>query len=224
MTNDAYTLEKLLGQRHYERWIIAFSVFLFVPIIVRAGTFSIAIQLLLISVCFSATILYLLMVYRLKQKQIDEILNRMEFSLLDFEDHDVRALVEDKLTRLFGNIPERITSNSEMARTRGGDEKGPTWGKQDAKLGEVSDYRDAIEHGKIFDGLEDELTDSEKMLHSANENYSKMAQQRWEESQRNDADLIEAGVETLAELVTTDFFEKNHKDGAVEDLMRENSD
>jgi len=51
-----------------------------------------------------------------------------------------------------------------------------------------------------------------------------MAQQRWEKSQSNDPDLVEAGVETLAELVTTDYFEKNSKDGAVEDLMGQNSD
>jgi hypothetical protein len=51
-----------------------------------------------------------------------------------------------------------------------------------------------------------------------------MAQQRWETSQSNDSDLIEAGVETLAELVTTDYFEKNSKDGAVEELMRKNSE
>ena len=51
-----------------------------------------------------------------------------------------------------------------------------------------------------------------------------MAQLRWEKSQSNDPDLVEAGVETLAELVTTDYFEKNSKDGAVEELIGQNSD
>jgi hypothetical protein len=51
-----------------------------------------------------------------------------------------------------------------------------------------------------------------------------MSQKRWDTSQRNDPDLIEAGVETLAELVTTDYFEKNSKDGAVDELMGQNSD
>jgi hypothetical protein len=148
----------------------------------------------------------------------------MDFSLLQFEDISTRSLVEKKLTKLFGNIPQRITSNSEMSRTRGGDEKGPTWGKQDGELGEVVTYRDAIEQGKVFDGLEGELSDAEKMLRNADEKYSEMAQQRWETSQSNDSDLIEAGVETLAELVTTDFFEKNSKDGAVEELMGKNSE
>ena len=45
-----------------------------------------------------------------------------------------------------------------------------------------------------------------------------------DESKINDPDLVEAGVETLAELVTTDYFEKNSKDGAVEELMGQNSD
>ena len=158
------------------------------------------------------------------EKKIDEILHKMDFSLTQFEDAYTREVVERKLTKLFGNIPQRITSNAEMARTRGGDEKGPTWGKQDGELGEVADYRDAIEQGKKFEGLEGELSDAEKMLRNADEKYSEMAQQRWETSQSNDSDLIEAGVDTLAELVTTDYFEKNSKDGAVEELMRENSE
>ena len=222
MYDDAITLEELLAQqKSFNIKIVVITVLLIATL---GGGLLQDSQLLFISFvlfCFSA---YLFVERRSRDEKIDEILKRMDFSLLQFEDSKTRNSVERKLTKLFGNIPQRITSNSEMARTRGTDEKGPTWGKQDGAFGEVTNFRNAIEHGKVFDGLEGELYKSEKLIKNANENYSEMAQQRWEKSQSNDPDLVEAGVETLAELVTTDYFEKNSKDGAVEDLMGQNSD
>ena len=49
--------------------------------------------------------------------------------------------------------------------------------------------------------------------------YEQKAQQRWQEAESKDTDLIEAGVERLGDLVKTDWFEKNAKEGAVEELM-----
>lgn len=222
MYDDAITLEQLLAQqKSFNVRIIVITVLLIATLV---GGLLQDYQLLLISFVLFCFSIYLFVERRSMDGKIDEILKRMDFSLLQFEDSKTRSSVERKLTKLFGNIPQRITSNSEMARTRGADEKGPTWGKQDGVFGEVTNYRDAIEHGKVFDGLEDELNKSEKLIKNANENYSEMAQQRWEKSQSNDPDLVEAGVETLAELVTTDYFEKNSKDGAVEELMSQNSD
>jgi len=222
MYDDAITLEELLLQQK------SFNVRIATVTVVLVATLTGGLlqdsQLLFLSVILFCFATYLFMAQRSKNEKIDEILKRMDFSLLQFEDSKTRNSVERKLTKLFGNIPQRITSNSEMARTRGVDEKGPTWGKQDGVFGEVTNFRDAVEHGKVFDGLEGELYKSEKLIKNANENYSEMAQQRWEKSQSNDPDLVEAGVETLAELVTTDYFEKNSKDGAVEDLMGQNSD
>ena len=222
MYDDAITLEELLQQQKLFNARIAFVTMLLVATL--AGGLMQDLQFLILSVivfCFS---IYLIMAQRSKNDKINEILQRMDFSLLQFEDSKTRNAVERKLMKLFGNIPQRITSNSEMARTRGADEKGPTWGKQDGVFGEVTNFRDAVEHGKVFDGLEGDLYKSEKLIKNANENYSEMAQQRWEKSQSNDPDLVEAGVKTLADLVTTDYFEKNSKDGAVEDLMGQNSD
>ena len=51
-----------------------------------------------------------------------------------------------------------------------------------------------------------------------------MAQERWEEAERADMDLVEAGVERLGDLVATDWFEKHAKDGAVEDLTGSHED
>ncbi|MBL6744158.1 MAG: hypothetical protein ISP83_07250, partial [Candidatus Poseidonia sp.] len=45
------------------------------------------------------------------------------------------------------------------------------------------------------------------------------AQERWDASEKADMDLIEAGVGRLGDLVKTDWFGKNAKDGAVEDLL-----
>jgi len=222
MYDDAITLEQLLAkQKSFNARIVVSTVLLIATL---GGGLLQNSQLLFISfvlLCFS---IYLFVELRSGDEKIDEILKRMDFSLLQFEDSKTRSSVERKLTKLFGNIPQRITSNSEMTRTRGADEKGPTWGKQDGEFGKVANFRDAVEHGKVFDGLEGELYKSEKLIKNANENYSEMAQQRWEKSQSNDPDLVEAGVETLAELLTTDYFEKNSKDGAVEDLMGQNSD
>ena len=222
MYDDAITLGELLQQQKLFNTRIALVTMLLVATL--AGGLMQDLQFLILSVivfCFS---IYLIVAQRSKNDKINEILQRMDFSLLQFEDSKTRTIVEQKLTKLFGNIPQRITSNSEMTRTRGTDEKGPTWGKQDGVFGEVSNYRDAVEHGMVFDGLEGELYKSEKLVRNANENYSEMAQQRWEKSQSNDPDLVEAGVETLAELVTTDYFEKNSKDGAVEELIGQNSE
>ena len=222
MYDDAITLEELLAQQ--KSFNIKIVVIMVLLIATLGGGLLQDSQLLLISFVLFCFSVYLFVERRSRDEKIDEILKRMDFSLLQFEDSKTRNSIERKLTKLFGNIPQRITSNSEMARTRGTDEKGPTWGKQDGAFGEVTNFRNAIEHGKVFDGLEGELYKSEKLIKNANENYSEMAQQRWEKSQSNDPDLVEAGVETLAELVTTDYFEKNSKDGAVEDLMGQNSD
>ena len=222
MYDDAITLEELLAQqKSFNIKIVVITVLLIATL---GGGLLQDSQLLLISFVLFCFSVYLFVKRRSRDEKIDEILKRMDFSLLQFEDSKTRNSIERKLTKLFGNIPQRITSNSEMARTRGTDEKGPTWGKQDGAFGEVTNFRNAIEHGKIFDGLEGELYKSEKLIKNANENYSEMAQQRWEKSQSNDPDLVEAGVKTLADLVTTDYFEKNSKDGAVEDLMGQNSD
>ena len=222
MYDDAITLEELLAQQ--KSFNIRIVVIMVLLIATLGGGLLQDSQLLFISFVLFCFSVYLFVKRRSRDEKIDEILKRMDFSLLQFEDSKTRNSIERKLTKLFGNIPQRITSNSEMARTRGTDEKGPTWGKQDGAFGEVTNFRNAIEHGKIFDGLEGELYKSEKLIKDANENYSEMAQQRWEKSQSNDPDLVEAGVETLADLVTTDYFEKNSKDGAVEDLMGQNSE
>jgi hypothetical protein len=62
------------------------------------------------------------------------------------------------------------------------------------------------------------------LVSEANVRYEQIAQQRWKDSESNDQDLIEAGVERLGDLVRTDWFEKNAKDGAVGALMESKSE
>lgn len=66
------------------------------------------------------------------------------------------------------------------------------------------------------------LGTGEVLVEEANESYATQAQERWEASEKADMDMIEAGVERLGDLVAAGWFEKNVKDGAVNDLMGTN--
>ena len=68
--------------------------------------------------------------------------------------------------------------------------------------------------------MEGPLLQSEHLLRDADLMYAKHAEERWKRSEADDADLIEAGVERLGDLVTTEWFEKNAKDGAVSEVMK----
>ena len=50
--------------------------------------------------------------------------------------------------------------------------------------------------------------------------YAKQAEERWRVAEAGDSDLIEAGVERLGDLVATEWFEKNARDGAVSEVMK----
>ena len=77
--------------------------------------------------------------------------------------------------------------------------------------------------GEKYTGMEGDLTSSEKMVEEANQEYAHLAQRRWQESEANDPDLIEYGVERLGDLVKTEYFEKNAEDGAFSKLANKDS-
>lgn len=116
--------------------------------------------------------------------------------------------------------PEMEEMNPTMSRAK--DPSGPDWGKTDFKLGHAPERRDAIIEGQKYTGLEDDLTLGEKMIEDANKRYANIAQQRWEEAEANDPDLIEYGVEKLGDLVRTDYFIKNAEDGAFSKALGKN--
>lgn len=102
---------------------------------------------------------------------------------------------------------------------RGQDEKGFTGGIQNDRLDSTTMRRDVKESAGAYEGLEGDLRRSEHLVNEANERYKTVAHEQWSVAESKDQDLIEAGVERLGDLVRTDWFEKNAKDGALDELM-----
>ena len=167
--------------------------------------------IMIIVFIFSTT--FFISKWRYFSKQIEEIYDRLE---VDPKELDGLS-GEQVLSFVNSVLSERDKSNDQMMR--GHDEKGPDWGRSDAELGKELQRRDAIVHGVTYEGLEDEITIGEQLKREADDLYAKVAQQRWEETEANDPDLIEAGVERLGDLVTTDFFEKNAEEGAFKKVV-----
>ncbi len=114
---------------------------------------------------------------------------------------------------------QSIQVSETQRRSRGSDEKGFTPGRTDSRLDTLQSRRDSSLSEPFYQGLEDDLRPSELLVNEANVRYGERAQQRWQEAESKDTDLIEAGVERLGDLVKTDWFEKNAKDGAVQELI-----
>ncbi len=129
--------------------------------------------------------------------------NRMELAFQAVQSGDLQSIQVSKTQR----------------RNRGSDEKGFTSGKTDSQFDKSQSRRDASLSESLYQGLEDDLRPSELLVNEANARYGEKAQQRWQEAELKDIDLIESGVEKLGDLVKTDWFEKNAKDGAVQDLI-----
>ena len=111
-------------------------------------------------------------------------------------------------------------TNPGEQRGRGSDDKGPALSKNE------SDFDASRRRVKPQDGsneyadLEGPLRPSEHLVQDANERYATEAAKRWEEAEKSDPDLIEAGVDRLGDLVVTDWFEKNQQNGAVAEVMK----
>lgn len=118
-----------------------------------------------------------------------------------------------------GNKPSNY-SNKQHLRTRGGDEKGPAFGDKSSNFSTAKSRIDAFENNQ-YDDIESTITETEVMVGMADKQYAKDAAKQWTDSEKTDPDLIEAGVENLGELIKTGWFDKNSKDGAVNDLYKE---
>ena len=129
--------------------------------------------------------------------------NRMDVAFQAVEAGDLQSIQVSKTQR----------------RNRGSDEKGFTSGRIDSHLDASQNRRDATHSGSVYEGLEDDLRPSEVLVNEANTRHQARAEQQWKEAESKDSDLIEAGVERLGDLVKTDWFEKNSKEGAVQELM-----
>ncbi|MEK9730772.1 MAG: hypothetical protein VW230_03320 [Candidatus Poseidoniales archaeon] len=156
----------------------------------------------------------------LRKKDLEELLLKMDASWdvvreMASTDEEVDALYQ-VYTKVHFQSPESIAPLLQ----RGTDEKGPSWGKEESPLLANTKRRDAIATSSNYDGLDGPLQRGEKIVEEANQKYAEEAQVRWEEAEKNDPDLIEAGVERLGDLLRTDWFEKNSEEGAVSRLMK----
>ncbi len=174
--------------------------------------------LILMTFGFTFSIIYCIIKWKYFSKEIEEI-----YDLLEVDPKELGGLSSKQVLSFVNRVlSESESSNNQMVR--GQDEKGPDWGRSDADLGDELERRDAIVHGTKYEGLEDEITVSEQLKRDADDRYAKFAQQRWEQAEASDPDLIEAGVESLGDLITTDFFDKNAEEGAFKKVMEVSDD
>lgn len=95
--------------------------------------------------------------------------------------------------------------------TRGKDPRGPAKGKGADTFEKSLSRVDAMTPHPELEGLEGELTKSEKIVEEANIIAAEDAQKRWERSEANDPELIEAGVTKLGDLVARGHFDGPEK-------------
>jgi hypothetical protein len=149
-------------------------------------------------------------------KWIEEMLSDLHIDIDNFEG----ALTLEHILEQMNMQTLDVEKNP--VRTRGKDSRGFTGGVIESELDKEQAIRPVSKHDQYAD-LEQDLTIAEQIKAEADKRYGEHAQKRWEEAERNDPDLIEAGVRRLGDLVTTDFFEKNHDSDAVSKLTSSQS-
>ena len=149
-------------------------------------------------------------------KWIEEMLSELHIDIDDFEG----ALTLERVLEQVNMQTIEVEKNP--VRTRGKDIRGFTGGVLESDLDEQQAIRPVSKHD-VYADLEQDLTIAEQVKAEADKRYAEHAQQRWEEAERNDPDLIEAGVTRLGDLVTTDYFEKNQDSNAISKLTSDQS-
>ena len=149
-------------------------------------------------------------------KWIEEMLSELHIDIDDFEG----ALTLERVLEQVNMQTIEVEKNP--VRTRGKDVRGFTGGVLESDLDEQQAIRPVSKHD-VYADLEQDLTIAEQVKAEADKRYAEHAQQRWEEAERNDPDLIEAGVTRLGDLVTTDYFEKNQDSNAISKLTSDQS-
>ena len=149
-------------------------------------------------------------------KWVEEMLSELHIDIDDFEG----ALTLERVLEQVNMQTIEVEKNP--VRTRGKDIRGFTGGVLESDLDEQQAIRPVSKHD-VYADLEQDLTVAEQVKAEADKRYAEHAQQRWEEAERNDPDLIEAGVTRLGDLVTTDYFEKNQDSKAISKLTSDQS-
>ena len=149
-------------------------------------------------------------------KWIEEMLSELHIDIDDFEG----ALTLEKVLEKVNMQTIEVEKNP--VRTRGKDVRGFTGGVLESDLDDQQAIRPVSKHDE-YANLDQDLTVAEQVKAEADKRYAEHAQQRWEEAERNDPDLIEAGVTRLGDLVTTDYFDKNQDSKALSKLTSDQS-
>ena len=155
---------------------------------------------------------------KIKKQQIVDFARLFEIDIDDNYD-ELNNTISMYKKGEFENIEASFT-NKKHRRSRGFDEKGPTSGVLLSPLDKKNQRIDAMSNNDYQD-ITEEITAGESLIREADEKYAQMSEQRWKDSEAKDTDLIEAGVERLGDLVKTDWFEKNAKDGAIKELYKD---
>ena len=158
----------------------------------------------------------------MSEARLVQFIDAIEFdwdvlSELDVDDESMGRLHQAFIAANFSGM-ER--TNSDERRGRGSDEKGPALSDHMDEFNKERGRVDPALHEKEYEGLEGPLRQSEHLLRDADLEYAKHAEERWNVAEASDTDLIEAGVGRLGDLVATEWFEKNAKDGAVSEAMK----
>jgi len=155
---------------------------------------------------------------KIKKQQIVDFARLFEIDIDDNYD-ELNNTISMYKKGEFEKIEVSFT-NKKHRRSRGFDEKGPTSGVLLSPLDKKNQRIDAMSNNDYQD-ITEEITAGESLIREADEKYAQMSEQRWKDSEAKDTDLIEAGVERLGDLVKTDWFEKNAKDGAIKELYKD---
>ena len=136
---------------------------------------------------------------------------------LDVDEESMGRLHQAFIAAKFSGMEH---TNSDEKRGRGSDEKGPAFSEHMDEFNKERGRVDPALHENEYEGLEGPLRHSEHLLRDADLVYAKQAEERWRVAEAGDSDLIEAGVARLGDLVATEWFEKNARDGAVSEVMK----
>lgn len=154
------------------------------------------------------------------QERLTGLLDSIEFGWNELHGIELNLAEADHLHLAFASTTVgRMTTNQPYLRTRGTDEKGPAFDDDGADINPTVERTDASLHEGDYEGLEDELRVSERLVEEANQHYAVEAQRQWDIAEERDMDMVEEGIERLGDLVASGWFERNPKDGALRELM-----
>ncbi|DAC22489.1 MAG TPA: hypothetical protein HA345_05405 [Candidatus Thalassarchaeaceae archaeon] len=132
---------------------------------------------------------------------------RME-PMVEDQEHEVETVVDQIIEEAPDNPLQKTMSPSGGAvyMTRGRDPKGVAEGGGADTFDPRNPQIDGMDLRPEHEGLEGELRKSHEVKIEADEIVAEEVQKAWEEAEKNDPDLIEAGVERLGDLVGTGHF------------------